>query len=63
MTFTMTAAELGKLKRALRWLKGFGEGTSYVGVINWTSEIGAVIDAVEKRGEDHDSRDSSKGDK
>lgn len=51
MTKTITDAELGKLKRALRWLKGFAEGSSYVGVINRTSEIEAVVEAVEQRGD------------
>jgi hypothetical protein len=60
MTFTMTAAELSKLKRALRWLKGFAEGSSYVGVINRASEIEAVVEAVEKRGDVDDSSDSTK---
>ena len=57
MTFTLTQEELGKLKRALRWLKGFGEGSSYVGVINRTSEIEDVVVAVEKRGDLHESQE------
>lgn len=60
MTKTITDAELGKLKRALRWLKGFAEGSSYVGVINRTSEIEDVVAAVEKRGDVDDSSESPK---
>lgn len=56
MTYAMTAAELSKLKRALRWLKGFGEGSSYVGVIYRTSEIEAVVEDIEKRGDVHETQ-------